>query len=23
MFTTAHVTRDLKSPATGIALRIL
>ena len=23
IFTTAHVTRDLKSPATGIALRIL
>ena len=23
MFTTAHVPRDLKSPATGIALRIL
>jgi len=23
MFTAAHVTRDLKSPATGIALRFL
>jgi len=23
MLTTAHVTRDLKSPATGMALRIL